>query len=189
MLLYINEIIMEANVKKYILWGIIATCVLLLGVLIWYVLQFSEYTDKTYRFSIKCPSGWNIVHPAPAGVAVEFVAPKETELDTVNENINIVVQDVPAKIATLESFSATIEKQLKAVFNNIKIVENKSVMINGRRAHRLSIETDKSNKLRLVHVWVIKGSRAYIITFLGANEKYPQYASTVDAVVNSFKLK
>ena len=88
--------------------------------------QFSVYQDDQYKFSIKYPKTWKVVVHPKTDVAVIFLRPKDTALDTLQENFNVTIQPVPDDIVNLEAFSATVKKQMTAVFGkSINIVEDK----------------------------------------------------------------
>src|SRR5438128_1556799 len=121
---------MEASRKKIII-TLIALSTAFLLLLAWglYVnAQFIVYTDNYYKFSIKYPRTWKIVvHPQP-NVAVVFIRPKDTALDTTQENFSVTIQPVSEEDRVLAVFSARIKTQMTAVFDkNIKIVEDKPI--------------------------------------------------------------
>jgi len=185
---------MKASLKKNILVGIASTAgVLLLAALGWYVyfiLQFSVYQDDQYKFSIKYPKTWKvIIHPKPT-VAVIFLRPKDTALDTLQENFNVTIQPVPYSISTIEAFSATIKKQVIAVFDkSINIVEDKSIHWGWREGHKMAIEAPKPDHLKMVNAWVLRSNQAYILTFLGDLNKYKQDSFVVNEMIRSLKLQ
>ena len=78
-----------------------------------------------------------VIHPQ-ANVAVVFLRPKDTALDTMQENFNVTVQPVPDDILTLSVFSARIKKQMTAVFGkNINIVEDKPLQWGWREGYKM----------------------------------------------------
>src|SRR5579863_4738200 len=107
--------------KKTILI-VIASCagfllLLAAGWFVYFNAQFSVYQDDQYKFSIKYPKTWKVlIHPPQANVAVIFLRPKDTALDTLQENFNVTIQPVQDDIFTLAAFSAKIKLQMTAVF-------------------------------------------------------------------------
>src|SRR5258708_3168726 len=101
---------MKSSFKKNILIWIAATAggllLAALGFFIYFSSQFSVYQDDQYKFSIKYPSSWKVISHPQANVAVVFLRPKDTALDTVQENFNVTIQPVPADLFTLAAFSA-----------------------------------------------------------------------------------
>ena len=185
---------MEASTKKKILIAIAATAGFLLlaalGVFLYYLAQFSVYQDDQYKFSIKYPKGWKeIIHPKET-VAVVFLRPKDTSFDTVQENFNVTVQEVPADIFNLAAFSAKIKAQMTAVFGqSINIVEDKDIKWGWREGHQMIIEAPKPDNLVMVNAWVISGGQAYILTFLGDISKYPHDSILINEMIRSLQLQ
>jgi heme/copper-type cytochrome/quinol oxidase subunit 2 len=183
---------MNPQTKKVILislWCFLAFIFLaVVGWYVYYLIQYKTYKDTQHKFSIKYPSDWEMKSDF-AGTAVAFIRPKQTALDVFQPNANVSLQDVPAHIATLASFSKTITKQLTAIFEkNITIVEDKDFTFSGRAGHRLVIEAPKPENLKAVFVWTIKGSSAYIFTYMSRIDQYKELSPKVDEMIKSFKF-
>jgi len=185
---------MEASTKKTILIVIASTAGLLLlaalGWLLYFNAQFSVYQDDQYKFSIKYPNAWKVmVHPQ-AGVAVIFVRPKDTALDTVQENFNVTIQPLPNDISTLAEFSARIIKQMTGVFGkSINIVEDKQLHWGWREGHKIAFNAPRPDHLKMVNAWVLKDNQAYILTFLGDMNKYGQDSLYINEMIRSLQLQ
>ena len=184
---------MKPETKKFILmtlWGIMA--VVLIAAIAWfvhYLLQFKTYQNSQYHFSVAYPKGW-LMQEGYAGTVVTFARPKQTALSVFEPNANITVQEVPATTATLASFSAIIIKQMTAVFEkNIEIIEDKDFTFGNRGGHRLIIEAAKPQQLKAVFVWVMKGSFAYIFTYMSRIDQYDAMLPTLNRMVQSFEFK
>jgi len=185
---------MKASFKKKILISIASTAALLLlaalGWLLYFKLQFSTYHDDQYKFSIKYPKTWKVVIHPQANAAVAFLRPKDTALDTVQENFNVTVQPVPDDIFTLAAFSVRIKTQMTAVFGqNINIVEDKPLKWGWREGRKMSFEAPQPEHLKMVNAWVLSSNQAYILTFLGDMNKYAKDAPFVDEMIRSLQLQ
>jgi hypothetical protein len=185
---------MNASFKKKILSGIALTAGLLLlaalGWLLYFNAQFSVYQDNQYKFSIKYPKTWKvIVHPR-ANVAVIFLRPKDTALDTVQENFNVTIQPLPNDIFTLAVFTARIKKQVIGVFGkHINIVEDKPLHWGWREGHEIALEAPKPDHLKMVNAWVLFHDQACILTFLGDMNKYAKDYLLVYEMIHSLQLQ
>ena len=185
---------MEISRKKLILI-IIASLfgLLLLSALVFvliFKLQFSVYKDDQYQFSIKYPTAWKVVVHPQADVAVEFLRPKDTAFDTMQENFNVTVQPLPKDINTLEQFSDRIKAQMISVFGtNTKFVLYKPVQWGWRKGYKLSIEAPIPDNLKMINAWVIRDNESYILTFLGEIDRYPQDRLIVNEMIRSLKLQ
>ena len=184
---------MQQETKRTLLitlwWS--AAGVLAAGALWWWFFfsQFAFYHDNEYKFSVKYLKSWEKIEHSQ-GTAVIFRRPKETALDIFEPNVNITVQEVPAKIATLSSFSETITKQMTVVFKkNIHILEDKNFTFAHRGGHRLILEAPKPDNLKLMFVWTIKGPFAYIFTFIAKTDQYKALSPNIDQMIESFEFQ
>ncbi len=184
---------MEQAKKKIILVVILCATVLVLiagSIWLWIFLsQFSSYHNRQYGFNLSYPVKWEKTDDYK-GIAVAFIRPKQTALDTFQPNINITVQNVPAHIATLSSFSETITKQMTAVFEkNMKILEDKNCKFAKRPGHRLVVAETDSSHLKIIFVWTIKGSEAYVFTFMAEDKQYDELFPIIKRMIDTFELK
>ncbi len=185
---------MSVSLKKNILIGMAVLAGLLLlvalGWLLYFKAQFSVYQDDQYKFSIKYPKTWKVIIHPQANVAVVFLRPKDTALDTVQENFNVTIQPLPNDLFTLAAFSATIKKQMTGVFGkSINIVEDKSLQWGWREGHQMAIESPNPDHLKMVNAWVLRGNQAYILTFLGDMNKYSRDSLYVNEMIRSLNLQ
>jgi len=185
---------MEASLKKNILIGIAITAGLLLlaalGFFLYFIAQFSEYHDDQYQFSIKYPKSWKVIIQPKANVAVVFLRPKDTALDTIQENFNVTVQPVPTDIINLAQFSAKIKTQMTAVFQkSINIIEDKPLHWGWREGHMMVMEAPKPDHLKMVNAWVLVQDQVYILTFLGDMNKYAQDSLYINEMIRSLQLQ
>jgi hypothetical protein len=161
-----------------------------LGWLLYFNAQFSVYQDSQYKFSIKYPKTWRVIIHPQANVAVVFLRPKDTAMDTVQENFNVTIQPMPNDILTLPAFSATIKKQMTGVFGkSIRIVEDKPLQWGWREGHEMAIEAPKPDHLRMVNAWVLSQNQSYIMTFLGDMNKYAKDGPFVNEMIRSLQLQ
>ena len=184
---------MQQATKKKLLLGLAAAGgMLLCAAVLWYfvfISQFSPYYDKTYGFDIQYPVGWQVIRSPNPKVAVVFLSPKENALDVFRENVNITIEDVPAQIANLKSFSDKIILQMTKVFKNVKVRESRPFMFGQRNGYRVVFTADKPDAITILNVWTIKSaSKAYILTYMAISRNYQQYLGLVDVMIRSFKL-
>lgn len=156
------------------------------------ITPYRTYTNKNYGFSIKFPSYWKPVHPK-GGAIIVFVAPLQNDLDTVSENFNISIKDMPQAM-TIERVSDTIVNQVTGTFGQQIIISEKNpVMLAGRAGYRITfagydVRVSNPNPIQYTAVWTIVGSRVFILTFTGQQRDFPFYEKKVNTMINSFKL-
>jgi len=185
---------MNASFKKKILIGIASAAGLVLlaalGWLLYFNAQFGLYQDNRYKFSIKYPKAWKLIRHPKAHVAVIFLRPKDTAMDTVQENFNVTIQRVPVNLLSLPAFSAKIKEQMTAVFGkSIQIAEDKPIQWGWREGHKMIFKAPVPDHLIMVNAWVLRVDQAYILTFLGDMDKYAQDAPWVDEMIRSLHLR
>ena len=185
---------MKSSLKKNILITIASIAGLLLlvaaGLYLYFYLQFSSYQDDQYKFSMRYPKDWKvIVHPRE-NVAVIFIKPKETALDTLQETFYVTVQPVPADIFNLDAFTGRVRKQMVGVFEkSINIAEDKPIHWGWHQGHIMVFEASKPDHLKMINAWVLYQNQSYILTFLGDMNKFDQDKLYVDEMIRSFQLQ
>ena len=185
---------MEAPLKKNILIGILIVAMMLLmsalGVYVYFQSQFSVYQDDQNKFSIKYPKTWKVVvHPKP-NVAVVFLRSKDTAMDMIQENFNVTIQPLPDSILSLNVFSATVKKQMTAVFGkNMNLVQDKSLRWGWREGHQIEMQEVAPNHLRLINAWVLRSNQVCILTFLGDINKSSKDNLLVNEMIHSLQLQ
>ncbi len=185
---------MDQVLKKKILIGIVGTAGVLLfaalGLFVYFMSLFSTYKDKTNGFSIKYPRAWEVRVAPQQDVAVVFVSPLETALDVFRENANITIQDVQPDLASLKNFSDKILLQMKAVFENITVLESGPEDFGGRKGYRSLFYAENPDRMHILNVWTIKGgSKAYIFTFMSAGGRYERHSALIEEMIRSFKVQ
>jgi len=185
---------MKASLKKPILIGIASTAgVLLLAALGWFIYfnaQFNTYQDPDHRFSIKYPKTWRILPYPMKDVAVLFLRPKDTALDLMEENFSVTIQVAPVMDRTVAAFSATVKRQMTAVFKkNINIVEDRPIKWGWREGHLMAFEAPHPQHLKMVTAWLLRGDKAYLLNFLGDMNKYAHDSVFVNEMIRSFQLQ
>jgi hypothetical protein len=192
--MYYTENYMDASFKKTLLIVIASAAGLVLlfalVLLLFFNGQYNRYQDDQYKFSIKYPKTWKLIKHPQANVAVVFVRPKDTAMDTMQENFNVTVQQVPTSLLSLPTFSAKIKEQMTAVFgSSIQVAEDKPMQWGWRKGHRIVFQAPKPDHLVMVNAWVLKSDQAYILTFLGDMNKYAQDSPWVDEMIRSLELQ
>ncbi|MDE2222595.1 MAG: hypothetical protein KGK03_05945 [Candidatus Omnitrophica bacterium] len=185
---------MSPSFKKNILLGILGLAgILLLAGLGWFIYfksQFRVYHDRKYQFSIEFPKTWSVlVHPKP-NVAVIFLRPKDTPLDTLTENFNVVVQPLSKQDHVLAVFNGNVKKQMIAVFGKHIIIARDVPMHWGwRKGHEMVFKAPSPDHLVMVNAWTLRIDQAYILTFLGDMNKFGKDSLVVDEMIRSFQLQ
>ena len=166
-------------------------------VLIFYVLgsfaqkhSLKKYKSFKDKFSISYPFDWGMRENVE-GASVVFFSPMENEFDIFQENVNIVVQEVPEKLTDLDKYTETAIRQMKAVFKDKLIVlESAPAHLSGFPAHKfLYLGKGPETELKIMHIWTIRGKYAYQFTYSAISSKFDQYVNKVEKMLRSFKIE
>ncbi len=149
--------------------------------------NFKVYQNSNYRIKIKYPKNWTLQENRDGAVVV-FMAPREVPVDVFQENVNIVVQDLSGQVITLQQYTATAINQLTRVFKSVKILDSGPTYWGGKPAHKVEYIMQANVSLRLMHIWMIKGKKAYQFTFAADADRYDEYMETVQTMINSFQV-
>jgi eukaryotic-like serine/threonine-protein kinase len=149
------------------------------------------YADKEIK--IKYAQNWqkddalNIM----TGEHVTFTCPKQNLVDKYQENISIRVEKLTNPQINLSNYTQAAIAEIKKYHLDAKIVESSSMILASKPA-KLVIYTGKDEKslpIKTLEVWTIDRSKAYIITYKAAPDRYYQHLETAMTMINSFELK
>ncbi|WGV28056.1 serine/threonine-protein kinase [Halotia branconii] len=150
------------------------------------------YNNTVYGIQIKYLPQWQktVTPDRITGNLVKFVSPKQGDSDPYQENVNLIVQDLPENNQDLEQFTKFFLDGIKLSNANTKIIEEGKTQIANRPAYRIvyTLEEEGINIKRL-QVWMVKNNKAYIITYTADVRKYSEYLSIAQTMIKSFEVK
>ena len=148
------------------------------------------YENGQYGFALKYPAAWSFAENQ-GGAAAVFYSPRENAMDTFQENINIVVQDISRNPMDLKKYTETAVTQMQAVFGtNLEILDSSPTFIDTRPAHQF-IFIGKGPDVRLQYMcrWTLAGTTAYQITYTAIASGYERHFAQAERVMNSFRIR
>lgn len=160
------------------------------------ITPLETYQDPQYQFSLKYPAYWTRIDRPEEGMAlVQFAAPSSSEFDKFAENVNISIVDMSAKPdMDLKGFSNLTTRQLIGVLGDfVNILESKNIRMGGYPAYRISYITHTvtpltETKLKYLHVWTIRGSTAFILTYVGEQKEFDENLPHVNRMIRTFRF-
>ena len=155
------------------------------------VTPYSVYKDPATGVQVKYPSYWEMLNRPDGGAVVAFRSPPQTALDTYAENVNIVFQDLSAKPMALPQYSQLAIRQFTGTFKTgTEIVESAPTRLANRPAYRFTyiVDIPEASAIKLTHVWVVDGVRAYIFTYSATEADYDAYLGEVNTMLKSFTI-
>jgi len=160
--------------------------------------SFSNYTNSKFNFSIQYPSAWNLtenkLHPELANTSstIEITSPFEGSKDLLQEKFLININKLQENI-TFNEYVDNALNEFKNEYRDFKLISNNSTIIDNHNGTKLSYSylagiAPLSIKLIMNHNIISDGNKVYVLTFGTPPDKYYEYLSIVQKMVNSFKI-
>ena len=160
--------------------------------------SFSNYTNSKFNFSIQYPSAWNLtenkMHPELANTSstIEIRSPFEGPKDLLQEKFLISINKLEENL-TFNAYVDNALNEFKKEYKDFKLISNNSTMIDNHNGRKLSYSyiagiEPLSIKLIMNHNIISDGNKVYVLTFGTPPDKYYEYLSIVQKIVNSFKI-
>lgn len=160
------------------LLSLVTVCSLSLG--------WIEYVDKASNYKVSYPEGWT--QQKNEGL-VAFMAPKESEADKFQENVNIIVQDISKSPMTLAEFTKLSMEQYVAMQDAVEILTQADTKLAGLPAHTITLTLDYGGTLlKLKQIWLVKKDTAIILTYTAHHTQYTAYEANADKIMGSFEF-
>ena len=188
---------MSKRQQQTLLFGALGAVGLILIIIAIYMYQSSRpiltYKNPALGLAMQYPSDWGKFEDQP-GVVVAFLSPKETNLDSFQENVNIIVQDLSADPVSLKKYTDMAIRQMVAVFKqSIKIEESVPTLWLGQPAHKFVYQGADPNtpslNIKMMHSWCIKNNKAYQFTYAALIGSFDRYLPAAEAILNSVTVK
>lgn len=150
------------------------------------MISYRKYTNRQQQFSILLPRSWQEAKDPKAVILVK--APLDSRDDKFQENINVMVTQLPAKV-TLETFVDYNKEELMRVMPKATDMREQSVYNALLPGRLISFNNDVDGvELRVLSgVW-IKENRIYVVTCVGQAKKIKQYLPVFNYVMRSLRM-
>ena len=160
--------------------------------------SFLTYNNSKLNFSIHYPSTWvlteNKFHPKLANISstIEIKSPFEGSQDLLQEEFLISINKLQENI-TFDDYVDNALNEFKNEYRNFQLILNNSTMIDNHNGRKLSYSyiagvDPVSIKLIMNHTIISDGNKVYVLSFGTPPDKYYEYLSIINKMVNSFKI-
>ena len=152
--------------------------------------EWNQY--KGIYFTINAPKDWE---QSKSENVLVFKTKRESSSATFQDNFNVIVQDLGAEKMSLDDYSELTYNQVKQAVGEKFILNFKDATLSGIKAKDMSyiIPKDSTRKryldLEVHQKWIVKGNKAYVLTYTSQKENYEKYKVIVEKMFSSFKLK
>src|SRR5688500_7329913 len=82
-------------------------------------------------YSIQYPDSWDVDKSGAMGMSFMILSKQTTPQDQFRENVNLIIQDLTGQNINLEKFVELSQDQIKVMFVNLNILENKRMNSGG----------------------------------------------------------
>ena len=138
-------------------------------------------------FVLAVPDGWEVLRDIGA-MRLIVRAPSEGPADTFLENVNVVIDGLPATMTT-EAWDDLNRSQMQAMLPGFVAGDTSFVEIGERSARRVAYTYQQGGRtLRGLSYTLLVADRAYILTATATEEAFEQFEPTFQTVVESFRL-
>ena len=160
--------------------------------------SFLTYNNSKLNFSIQYPATWklveNKVHPELENISstIEIKSPFEGSQDLLQEEFLISINKLQEKI-TFDDYVDNALNEFKNEYRDFQLISNNSTMIDNHTGRKLSYSyiagvDPVSIKLIMNHSIISDGNKVYVLSFGTPPEKYYEYLSIINKMINSFKI-
>ena len=143
--------------------------------------------------SIRYPAQWerqNIWEEENAlTLAVMFLSPKQATGSLIRQNINLVLEDVPAQM-TLQEYTAEGLRHESELLPEFQLISSERSVVAGHPGQRVrfTARTD-SGTMGFEQVWVLRNSKAYIWTFADDALTFNANMATFEAMLATLIIR
>jgi hypothetical protein len=160
--------------------------------------SFLTYNNSKLNFSIQYPSTWvlseNKFPPELANISstIEIKSPFEGSQDLLQEEFLISINKLQENI-TFDDYVDNALNEFKSEYRNFQLISNNLTMIDNHNGRKLSYSyiagvEPVSIKLIMNHTIISDGNKVYVLSFGTPPDKYYEYLSIINKMVNSFKI-
>ena len=159
---------------------------------------FLTYNNSKLNFSIQYPSNWEVNERKfnseleNISSTIEIKSSFEGPQDLVQEQFIISLNRLQENI-TFNEYIDNALNQFKNEYRDFKLISNNSTMIDNHNGRKLSYSyiagvDPLSIKLIMNHYIISDGNKVYVLSFGTPPDKYYEYLSIIQKMINSFKI-
>ncbi|MDD1718839.1 MAG: DcrB-related protein [Methanoregulaceae archaeon] len=151
--------------------------------------QFTVYQNSAYHFRMEYPADWTFSEMGASNIAVFFSDPS-VAVKGFGDNVNVAAGTVESPV-TLEEYTQAEIRRLEDRYADFSLLGTESTVINGVPAMMVTYTAttvSDNTKAQILHVFLLKGSAAYIVTYKSTPDRFNDGIVTVRQVIQSFEI-
>lgn len=151
---------------------------------------YAVYENADYGLKAEYPARWQTLEDV-RGVAVVFHSPPESAEDKYNDNVNIIVEDVPGQPGlTAEAYAERGITGLRGSLEDFRLLGNKSDTVSGRPARLIEYTGRRGDfRLHFLQAVTVAGGNAYLITYVAEEDSYAKHLPAARRILASVAIK
>ncbi|MFM2314296.1 MAG: hypothetical protein RLZZ04_3572 [Cyanobacteriota bacterium] len=150
-------------------------------------IKMSLYANYNQGFRVDYPQNWSKENRDDFwATGVVFSSPLENDADQFKEQVSVLVEDLPQKLALAEYTEQSLAeiKQL----SDPTIGKAQSITLGTNEGRQIIYHGEENgNTVQRMQTWSVNGNRAYVITYTAIPESYDDYLPTVEKMIKSFE--
>lgn len=154
-----------------------------------FVRNSTEYLDDSFK--LKYPKNWRVDRYTPnefSQIVAEFNPPNSYSTEVIKPKIFIEIREVKKPLSLAEITQAAT-REINAFLPNSNIFEKKEIKLDSQPAYLLVYTgLEGENQLQKMQIGTIRGNNLYILTYEAKRDRYPEYQSTIQAMIDSFEF-
>jgi hypothetical protein len=144
--------------------------------------------NQTYK--INYPSNWILAELKPQHVDFMLNKPKKSTDRGYWDNIYLMINTFKESTPELGNFSQRATEQLKATLKNANIIQSTRKKTDKFAYQEVISEGDLGkNRVKMKQWHIVKGKRAYTLTYTARMDGFDDLGTIVDEIFSSFSLK
>lgn len=154
--------------------------------------EFSTFDSSNFfGFRMKYPKSWRIqkIEDRFTGDVAKFFPLQNSDSNSFQPEISVEVQDLKKPIL-LPDYTNSRVNEITQFLKNPRIHDSRSAKLANLPAHEV-VYTGKQEQynVKMMAVWTVKGSRAYIVTYTAEESQYDAFLETAQAMINSLEIR
>lgn len=147
-----------------------------------------RYYNKQYRFSLLLPRGWQR-EEGTNDTVILVRAPLKGPNDMIQENINVVVKELPAKLPLSTLFELNREEVMERL-GSVADIDEGGIFAGLLPGKWLAFNAKMQDvTLRIISAMWTKGNYVYVVTCVGQSGEFPKYEPLFQKAMRSLRIK
>ena len=147
---------------------------------------FSRHTNNEEWFAVVYPTDWE--SNEGFGVSAMFLSLQESEEDAFRENFSVVTEELPTPMSVSDYYDASLV-HLESLIPEFNELSKTETTIAGIDALEIMYQgTQDGVVLQRNQVFLVKDTKAYIMTYTATEDTYESFLESVMISVNSLVL-